>query len=249
MTIPAPGADIVLARTPFTRDTDETLADFVARGVSCINDAGCAGGTCVDCTFNACTPTAVGTACPDADRCNGAETCDGAGQCAAAGAPDCDDDNVCTVDSCDSGAGCVNTPADVGTAGADADRCNGDETCNGAGARAAGVAPDCDDANVCTADSCDAAEGCVNAAEVAGTDCGDDTLCSGDELCDGDGACLPGEAPDCADANAVDGPRATRRWAARTRRSRPALRAPRRRTGATRPATGRRVRRRPGPEL
>jgi hypothetical protein len=45
--------------------------------------------------------------CDDADACNGAEACDD-NACVRAAAVVCDDDDVCTADSCDPGDGCRN---------------------------------------------------------------------------------------------------------------------------------------------
>ena len=71
-----------------------------------------------------------------------------------------------------------------GTACADGDVCNGDETCQ-TGICTAGTALDCDDANVCTGDSCDPIAGCINAPVASGTPCLDSDVCNGDESCQG----------------------------------------------------------------
>jgi hypothetical protein len=47
--------------------------------------------------------------------------------------------------------------------------CNGDETCDGAGACQPGIALDCDDDDACTQDSCDPTQGCQNPTEPATT--------------------------------------------------------------------------------
>jgi hypothetical protein len=81
-------------------------------------------------------------------------------------APRCDDADPCTVERCDPAAGCVTAPAADGTACADGDRCNGDETCQ-AGACAPGAVPTCADGDPCTLDECVPASGCRN-PEVTG---------------------------------------------------------------------------------
>ncbi len=51
-----------------------------------------------------------GVSCDDGDPCTGADTCD-AGACVGEAAKACDDDNVCTQDSCDKVKGCAHAPA------------------------------------------------------------------------------------------------------------------------------------------
>jgi hypothetical protein len=66
----------------------------------------------------------------------------------------------------------------------------------------------CDDENGCTADTCDAASGCMNTmiAEcqpcAAASDCDDSDACNGDETCSATGMCAPGTTPDCDDGDA-----------------------------------------------
>ena len=48
--------------------------------------------------------------CDDGDLCNGLETCVD-GECTAPDAPDCEDENPCTIDTCESLAGCLNEAA------------------------------------------------------------------------------------------------------------------------------------------
>src|SRR2546428_320275 len=66
------------------------------------------------------------------------------------------DGNVCTPVSCDAASGCRHTnntnPCDDGTV------CNGREVCGG-GTCNSGTPLNCNDGNVCTTDSCDAANG------------------------------------------------------------------------------------------
>jgi slime mold repeat-containing protein len=92
-------------------------------------------------------------------------------------------------------------------------------TVNGTGAWKAQVAtyrlvPDlctgvnCDDANECTADSCDPSTGaCSHAPEPAGTHCGDPTssICDRADRCDGAGACLPRHLDDGTVCGEPDG--------------------------------------------
>ena len=106
-------------------------------------------------------------------------------------APDCDDGNVCTDDSCNPATGCVN--ANNTAPCNDGDACTTSDTCS-AGACVGGAAPNCDDGNVCTDDSCNPATGCVNANNSASCDDGD--ACTTTDTCSA-GACVGGVAPDC----------------------------------------------------
>lgn len=122
----------------------QTAADGAScsDGDACNGVEVCMGGACMPgtapvcddqnpCTTDACdsaagcTFTAVsdGTSCADADVCNGTEVCVG-GTCASESPLDCDDQNDCTVDSCDAQGGCQHAHAADGTACAGAG-CNG----------------------------------------------------------------------------------------------------------------------------
>ncbi|MGE0790417.1 MAG: MYXO-CTERM sorting domain-containing protein [Sandaracinaceae bacterium] len=115
-------------------------------------------------------------------------------------AADCNDSNPCTTDVCTAGA-CSHAPTATGTACPDADLCNGDETCDGAGACVAGTPPTCSGTNPCATYSCVAASGCVEMPVAAGTACSDGNACNGAEVCMGL-TCMAGTALDCDDANA-----------------------------------------------
>jgi cysteine-rich repeat protein len=58
----------------------------------------------------------------------------------------------------------------------------------------------CDDANVCTSDSCDPTFGCRYMNVPDGTPCPDGLVCDGDEHCIA-GVCVPGVSPNCDDHN------------------------------------------------
>lgn len=72
----------------------------------------------------------------------------------------CDDGNTTSGDCCS--AACAFEPD--GSSCADATVCNGDESCDGAGACQPGAALDCDDGDPCTVDACDDVGGCLNDA-------------------------------------------------------------------------------------
>jgi hypothetical protein len=70
----------------------------------------------------------------------------------------CDDNNVCTKDTCDPQKGCANTPMPGATCD-DGDACTETDTC--ADAKCTGKPKNCDDGNVCTSDACDKTKGCT----------------------------------------------------------------------------------------
>ena len=122
--------------------------------------------------------------CDDDDVCT-TDTCDALDGCVnTPGALDCDDDDVCTTDTCDALDGCVNTPGawTVTTTMCTTDTCDALDGCvNTPGAL------DCDDDDVCTTDTCDALDGCVNTPGAL--DCDDDDICT-DDNCDAIEGCV-----------------------------------------------------------
>jgi len=132
-------------------------------------------------------------ACDDGDACTVTDVClDGA--CTGSGAPDCDDGNLCTDDSCDSGLGCVNAfntlPCD------DGNECNVTDACLNGVCVGTGVV-NCDDSNICTDDTCDADTGCVFTDNT--NPCDDGDACTAGDTCAG-GACQSGtDVLDCDD--------------------------------------------------
>lgn len=124
--------------------------------------------------------------CDDGDMCNGPETCD-AGLCVDGVAPDCDDNEACTDDTCDPASGCVATPNQ--NACDDGDMCTENNMCAD-GACNLGTPVDCDDGVVCTADMCDPLTGCAN-PPIDGC-CTLDQECGPDMMCDLDmNTCVP----------------------------------------------------------
>ncbi len=199
----------------------------VAAGTSCADSTVCngaetcnAGGTCeagtpptIDdgnvCTADSCdpvtgvahAPVAAGTSCADGTVCNGAEVCNASGTCNAGTPPAVDDGNACTADSCDAITGVAHTPVAAGASCADGTVCNGAETCNASGTCLAGTPPAVDDANACTADSCDPVTGVAHTPMAVGTSCADSTVCNGAETCNASGICEAGPPPALDDSN------------------------------------------------
>ena len=159
----------------------------------CNGTASCdANGTCVagpapaiddknPCTVDACdpqkgvthVPVASGTSCSNGNACDGVETCNSSGACVAGPAPNLDDGNPCTSDRCDPTTGVTHKPLPAGSSCADADVCNGLETCDGQGNCQKGSVPVIDDGNPCTADSCDSIKGILHVPVAANTSCAD----------------------------------------------------------------------------
>jgi YVTN family beta-propeller protein/cysteine-rich repeat protein len=60
-----------------------------------------------DCCSSSCE-IETGMPCDDGDACTDGDTCDANAACISGPPPDCDDSDLCTQDSCDSGLGCIN---------------------------------------------------------------------------------------------------------------------------------------------
>ncbi|MFH0902949.1 MAG: hypothetical protein V2A73_20160, partial [Pseudomonadota bacterium] len=118
-----------------------------------------------------------------------------AGECQSGPALSCDDENPCTIDSCDADLGCAHVEVADTTPCSSATICGG--VCAG-GKCTGGVAVACDDENPCTADSCDPATSqCVNVATGEGTACDDGDACTTSDVCTA-GRCAGTLPPDCS---------------------------------------------------
>jgi MYXO-CTERM domain-containing protein len=181
-------------------DTGNSCAKDQCYKFSCLSDplgdnTACPGGQCWSgqcCTGclddnKACQPGNATTSC-------GKSSVNG-----LVGCKDCTDgEPTCTSDSCDVKGNCVNAQVADNTSCPDGDKCNGNEVCKTG--KCTGPANfSCDDSNLCTADSCDAQNGCGH-QKLTGTSCADANKCNGDEVCNA-GACAAGTALDCNDNN------------------------------------------------
>ncbi len=181
--------------TPTGCASDAVCGNGVCTGKAikncCTQSSGCQDGN--PCTLDACEKPAgtcshtllSGLSCSDGSACTSGEVCQ-AGLCYGGAPVPCDDANVCTADACLPEKGCVHTPRD-GQDCPDGDACNGIERCKGASC-SAGVAANCDDAEPCTKDSCDAKAGCLHEAKV-GAGCDDGSPCTQNDVCTGAGVC------------------------------------------------------------
>jgi hypothetical protein len=113
-------------------------------GCYCNGVEGCASGTCEagvipctdtsDCTADVCLEEANRCfhdprheMCSDGNACNGLELCDPMDGCRIGVPPYCNDEDSCTIDSCDTTMGCVYTPRDLDGDGYIEDRCGGED--------------------------------------------------------------------------------------------------------------------------
>ncbi|GMV42611.1 MAG: hypothetical protein AMXMBFR64_43270 [Myxococcales bacterium] len=132
--------------------------------------------------------------CDDGNTCTVGDYCSGGG-CFSGAAKVCNDNNVCTNDSCNPVTGCVHSnntvPCDDGNA------CTPTSTC-GAGSCVGSGQVDCTDGNPCTGDQCDPGVGCfyINLA----IPCTDGSACTKDDQCV-DGACKGINPVVCNDDN------------------------------------------------
>jgi hypothetical protein len=156
-------------------------------GTTCVHGGDpCTGGACVDAcneATNSCL-AAPGTPCtPDGNPCTD-DVCDGAGGCGVANTAACSDGAFCNgADSCAGGTCSVHAGNPCAGHPECATACN--ETSN----QCTDAAGACDDANPCTADSCNAGTGlCGHQPVEADTVCDDGDACTADDVC-GNGNC------------------------------------------------------------
>jgi cysteine-rich repeat protein len=163
--------------------------DACTSGDECDGAGACSSGAPVDCDdLNGCTDDACdaltgcvsapnAAACDDGDACTTTDVC-ALGTCTGGPALGCNDLNGCTDDTCDPVIGCVFVdnvaPCD------DANACTAFDAC-ALGSCVGGAALDCNDADVCTDDSCDPELGCVQLDNTAA--CDDNDPCTA-ESCD-----------------------------------------------------------------
>ncbi len=107
----------------------------------------------------------------------------------------CGDENPCTDDSCHPVDGCINTNNVM--ACSDGSECTVGDICD-AGSCIPGVAPNCDDDNLCTDDSCDPEVGCVNDSNAVF--CDDEDPCTVLDVCFA-GGCVGSGALSCSDGD------------------------------------------------
>jgi len=157
----------------------------------------------ISCTLDKCLPASGctfppgidGTACTDNNACTGGDRCLG-GNCTPRGPVDCDDENPCSQDSCDTVTGCEHAPLGDNTACDDGNPCTSDDKC--LAGRCKGVGLNCDDGEICTTDSCDTqSQQCTHTPNTLS--CDDGTMCTDNDTCSA-GKCV-GTPVNCDDGN------------------------------------------------
>lgn len=149
---------------------------------SCDKDFGCA-----HLPLNA-TPCSDGDACTVNDLCK-------TGTCKSGAKANCDDNNSCTLDTCDANKGCSSVAKD-GNSCSDGNACTKNDGCKGV--KCVGSLLSCDDANVCTTESCDKDKGCQYQANTSACDDGDG--CTVKDVCKAK-KCTAGVKKNCDDSS------------------------------------------------
>ena len=106
----------------------ETCVDAVCvEGADpCVDEVECTADVCLEET-DQCFHDPQHEPCGDGDACNGAEICDARMGCRRAPPLYCNDENACTVDSCDMAEGCVHVLRDLDGDGFVDGRCGGED--------------------------------------------------------------------------------------------------------------------------
>ena len=193
--------------------THTNVAGTCNDGSACTTGDTCSNGSCTgtavvcddakECTSDSCVPASgclftplPGQACDDGLKCTLTDTCNASGQCVGA-TKDCNDNNVCTTDGCNTSNGnCTHSnntlTCDDGNACTSGDKC--------ASGACSGTTITCNDGKACTIDTCDTGTGCVYTADT-GASCTDGDTCTVQDTCSGTGTCTGPQAFCCQVAN------------------------------------------------
>ena len=173
-------------------------------GNSCTTNDKCSAGACVGgpppncndnniCSTDTCDPVlgCIHTdnllPCDDGNACSQQDFCL-QGTCRQGRERDCDDDNPCTDDTCNTISGCLHQN-NTDTCD-DSDPCTDSDTCQAGVCR--GTAKNCSDSVSCTVDRCINGV-CQNSPE--NSRCSNGNWCDGTEICNATQGCLPGTPP------------------------------------------------------
>lgn len=172
-----------------TSNTSCEAGDFCTSGDTCDGAGSCEEGSETPCNGgepfcdeanDVCVECQAAGDCNDGNACNGTELCLVGGVCEPGFSVVCGTNEICE----DPAGDCVCAPGFVD---------DGSGTCVAAQCT---VASDCDDANVCTDDSCSGGL-CSNDAQV-GRSCEAGDFCRSDDVCNVAGVCEEGTASPCS---------------------------------------------------
>jgi MYXO-CTERM domain-containing protein len=184
-------------------DSDGTRTCEPVSGLNCVDNNPCTSDV-GDCSGEgSCPHTPVAGPCSTGDLCKVGQTCDN-GTCGGGTDINCDDDNPCTVDSCDPAVGCVRTPQ--GGECNDGNPCTVDDACNADDGTCGGTDVTCTAAGECyLPGECSETTGtCSDLRKPNGTECGTTGTCQ-TGVCEGDGV-VSGEGGGTGSAGEGNGP-------------------------------------------
>ncbi|UCG17296.1 MAG: PKD domain-containing protein, partial [Phycisphaerales bacterium] len=171
----------------------------------CDSANGCQAGSPVDCgdgiectvdscneAIDSCDNVPDNSFCDDGSFCNGAEICDSINGCQAGAPVDCDDEIVCTDDTCNE----QTDSCDHAANDSQCDNslfCDGAETCDPILGCQSGSDP-------CPGQLCDeGTDACMTVECTEDSECDDGLYCNGVETCSASNECQPGAPVSCDD--------------------------------------------------
>ena len=161
----------------------------------CDDDIPCTNDFCNE-EANECSNVPRNERCSDGQYCDGVEICDPEDGCKAGPPPNCNDNTVCTTDTCDEATDSCKHTQNNGSC-SNGLYCDGVETCSPTGCKP-GTPPNCADSTSCTIDTCDeATDSCKRTPNNAS--CSNGQFCDGVEVCSPTLGCRPGTPPNCND--------------------------------------------------
>ena len=136
--------------------------------------------------------------CDDGDKCTQTDLCKGS-KCVPGQKTNCNDNDVCTIDSCDTQTGsCINKAVTNGDQFCtDNNECTTNDKC--VIGKCVGKQVECTDGNPCTDSTCDKKKGCITKV-LDKSSCNDGNPCTTNDLCKGKD-CI-GVPKKCNDFNA-----------------------------------------------
>ena len=159
--------------------------------IACEDGSPCTADLCLQ--SGACSYQAVTGSCDDGNLCTSPDLCWTQGECAGGKLVNCDDKDVCTLDTCGASTGCSHVAKPDGDPCPDGDGCTVGDFCISGKCT---VRDKCDDGNPCTQDVCSNGGNCGWTMLNGGKPCDDGNPCTGKDYCS-QGTCI-GNAQPCA---------------------------------------------------